>query len=565
MFNNGNLSKKPKTFTILLIVFSFVFIFSFFFESFSPVLIELSFVFVFLFVVLKPKNSSFGSNVNNLSVNTPTICSNCGTTLEQGSNFCSGCGSSVSSSIVIDPLYLNSIDSITEQIIKENLKHYNYDEKDDIKQVKTKKIILTAIFVTLNIIFICSIFFHLPVFFYLVEVLNVLLYFIFLRKYNTVKYILKEVKARQDEDISNVVYSIINGQNSKNYSFIYIVVIIASFILPIFLFINPHVFYEKSDDGYYVRFYTFGLTNFTSVSIPDNYNGEEVVGIRGNVFANMYFLRSVDLPDTITTIRGKAFMNDYMLSEVNIPSGLVYLGGSSFKNCHSLETVELPDTLTFLGGESFMNASSLKSIKLSSSLTEIRGNTFENCSSLEVIEIPNGVTRIGGHAFYGNSSLTTVTISKYSKLKEIGSSAFRECSNLEEITIPLNASVNPRAFKNSPTIVNRYSQPNYGEYIDKDSYKYTTFMYMSIGEKQVVDSYRSDSVAYNSYIKLENINVVNDFSEFSLSYSDNKQTKKFILSSNNPYIEINSNIAVEVSSRYIFSNESAISIKVYYN
>lgn len=565
MFNNGNLSKKPKTFTILLTVFSFIFIFSFFFGSFSPILTELSFVFVFLFIVLSIKNTNINNSINNLSVNTPTVCSNCGTALEQGANFCSGCGSSVNSSIVIDPLYLNSIDSITEQIIKKNLRQYNYDEKNDIKQVKTRKTILTAIFVTLNIIFICSIFFHLPVFFYLIEVLNVVLYLIFIRKYNTVKYILKEVKARQDEDISNVVYSIINGQDSKNHNFIYIILIVISFILPIFLFINPHVFYEKSDDGYYVRFYTFGLTNFTSVSIPDNYNGEEIVGIRGNVFANMYFLRSVELPDTITTIRGKAFMNDYMLSEINIPSSLVYLGGSSFKNCHSLETIELPDTLTFLGGESFMNASSLKSIKLSSSLTEIRGNTFENCSSLEKIEIPNDITRIGGHAFYGNSSLTTVTISKYSKLKEIGSSAFRECNKLNEITIPLNTSVNSRAFKNSPTIVNRYSQPNYGEYINKDSYKYTTFMYMSIGEKQVVDSHRSDSVAYNSYIKLENINIVNNSSEFNLLYSNGGQTKKFTLSSSSPYIEINSNIAVEVSSRYIFSNESAISIKVYYN
>ena len=76
--------------------------------------------------------------------------------------------------------------------------------------------------------------------------------------------------------------------------------------------------------------------------------------------------------------------------------------------------------------------------------------------------------RIGGHAFYGNSSLSKVSISENSKLQEIGSSAFRQCSRLYNINIPSGTYVNERAFKESPTVVNRYNNyQNNCQYIDE--------------------------------------------------------------------------------------------------
>ena len=47
-----------------------------------------------------------------------------------------------------------------------------------------------------------------------------------------------------------------------------------------------------------------------------------------------------------------------------------------------------------------------------------------------------------------------------SKLSEIGSSAFRQCYSLQNITIPTDTYVNERAFKESPTTVNRYGSVN---------------------------------------------------------------------------------------------------------
>ena len=87
--------------------------------------------------------------------------------------------------------------------------------------------------------------------------------------------------------------------------------------------------------------------------------------------------------------------------------------------------------------------------KITGMACEIRGDTFENCKSLKSIVIPEGVTRIAAHSFRNCSSLSSVTVP--STVNEIGSSAFRNCKNLRSITIPSGASVNERAFKESPT------------------------------------------------------------------------------------------------------------------
>ena len=117
---------------------------------------------------------------------------------------------------VIEPEYLKSEDQIIEDIIKQELKKNNYDG-NDIKAVERKILRLTIIFSILNFIFISLIFFHLPKYVYLLEVINVWGYLSFTKKYNTVQYIKKELKARPDDEISDIVSSIIaSGTVNKN-------------------------------------------------------------------------------------------------------------------------------------------------------------------------------------------------------------------------------------------------------------------------------------------------------------------------------------------------------------
>lgn len=334
-----------------------------------------------------------------------------------------------------DPLFAMSEEDCVEGFIKREMQRAGITEEQNLipEDMLCRKNILNAVLAVLLFVYISLFFFHFPMKTYVIGLLILVVYAFLTSRYQLIKYLKKEIRSRSQEKISNIVMNVkasMVPDYSKKLKWALMAVAVAGSLL---LFSKPRIFYEQADDGYYVRFYVYGLTNMTTATIPDTYQGEKVVGLRGNTFSNMPFLSEVTLPDSITEIRGQAF-----------------------KNCRSLESVTLPKNLTYLGGEAFYHCSSLEEVNLPAGLTEIRGNTFEECSSLLRIEIPDNVTRIGGHAFYGNTSLEEVVISPDSKLQQIGSSAFRCCDSLREITLPRGVSVNERAFKETPVRIDYY-------------------------------------------------------------------------------------------------------------
>lgn len=419
------------------------------------------------------------SAVNNQSTTDTNLkCKNCGGNIKVTDKFCGNCGqpcnpSKQNTEIVeppvqkknvtkanFDSMYNLTESQLLEEFINRQLSKLQIDKNSKVipASLLKRKQILNILFVLLLFIYIILIFFHFPLLTYLIGLVLLIILFKYTRNYNMLKYLKKQIQERPSEKITNIIMNVQTTFVPNKTKPIFIVGIVAAIILPLIIFAKPITFYEKMDNGYGVRFYTFGLTNFKTVNIPETYKGEEIVSIRGNVFANMPFLEEVNLPNSITEIRGKAFKNDISLTKINIPDSLEYLGGSAFYNCSSLRSVKLPDTLTYMGGETFYNAYSLENIELSKNLQEIRGNTFEECSSLISIDIPDSVTRIGGHAFYGASRLSEVNITENSNLEEIGSSAFRECSSLLSIRVPKQTYINSRAFKNSPTSIYYYDE-----------------------------------------------------------------------------------------------------------
>ena len=419
------------------------------------------------------------SAVNNQSTTDTNLkCKNCGGNIKVTDKFCGNCGQpcnpSKQNTEIVDPpiqkkivtkanfdsMYNLTESQLLEEFINRQLSKLQIDKNSKVipASLLKRKQILNILFVLLLFIYIILIFFHFPLLTYLIGLVLLIILFKYTRNYNMLKYLKKQIQERPSEKITNIIMNVQTTFVPNKTKPIFIVGIVAAIILPLIIFARPITFYEKMDNCPGVRFYTFGLTNFKTVNIPETYKGEEIVSIRGNVFANMPFLEEVNLPNSITEIRGKAFKNDISLTKINIPDSLEYLGGSAFYNCSSLRSVKLPDTLTYMGGETFYNAYSLENIELSKNLQEIRGNTFEECSSLISIDIPDSVTRIGGHAFYGASRLSEVNITENSNLEEIGSSAFRECSSLLSIRVPKQTYINSRAFKNSPTSIYYYDE-----------------------------------------------------------------------------------------------------------
>lgn len=418
-------------------------------------------------------------SVNNEPTNGENLkCKSCGKNIKITEKYCGNCGqpcnASTQNTQIVEPpvqkkivtkanfdsMYNLRETQLLEEFINRQLSKLQIDKNSKAipASLLKRKQILNILFVLLLFIYIILIFFHFPLLTYLIGLVLLIILFKYTRNYNLLKYLKKQVQERPSEKITNIIMNVQTTLVPNKTKPIFIVGVVAAIILPLIIFAKPIMFYEKMDNGYGVRFYTFGLTNFKTVNIPETYKGEEIVSIRGNVFANMPFLEKVTLPNSITEIRGKAFKNDISLTTINIPDNLEYLGGSAFYNCSSLRTIELPDTLTYMGGETFYNAYSLESIRLSKNLQEIRGNTFEKCSSLISIDIPDSVTRIGGHAFHGDSKLSKVNITENSNLEEIGSSAFRECSSLLSIRVPKQTYINSRAFKNSPTSIYYYDE-----------------------------------------------------------------------------------------------------------
>jgi len=381
-------------------------------------------------------------------------CIKCNNVLSKIDNFCQYCGekTNITQNNVpgaqnikyvkpedFDTMFKLDEEKLLETAITKELLNAQIDLKVQLmpSEILKRKKIFNIIFFVLFFIYISLIFFHFPLFTYVIGFILLLIFLIFTRKYNMMKYLKKEIKSRPSEKISNIVMNLKNTNVIDNSKKVLIIGTVMSFILPIIIFLNPIILYEKIDGGYSVRYYIFGLTNFTTATIPETYKNEKVISLRGNTFSNMPFLEKVTLPDTITEIRGQAFKNDTKLKEVKLPNNLKYLGGGAFYNCTSLTSIEIPDTVTYIGGEAFYNATSLENIKLPNNIVEIRGNTFENCTSLKSITIPDNVARIGAHAFYGNTSLKEVNVSEKSKLKEIGSSAFRKCKKIYSIKLPV--------------------------------------------------------------------------------------------------------------------------------
>ena len=78
----------------------------------------------------------------------------------------------------------------------------------------------------------------------------------------------------------------------------------------------------------------------------------------------------------------------------------------AFEGCESLKSVAIPDSVTSIGRNAFKGCASLTSVNIGNDVTSIGQNAFEGCASLTSVNIGNGVTSIDWYAFKGCDSLT---------------------------------------------------------------------------------------------------------------------------------------------------------------
>ncbi|MDD4993750.1 MAG: leucine-rich repeat domain-containing protein [Paludibacter sp.] len=181
-------------------------------------------------------------------------------------------------------------------------------------------------------------------------------------------------------------------------------------------------------------------------------------------------LKSITLPNTITSVGSNAFRSCYNLTNTLIPGSVISIGNSAFASCGKMAELKIPGSVTSIGDNAFSGCYGLTSINIENGVISIGSNAFDNCVDLTSITIPKSVISIGSNAFRFSRSLTKILVdadnSNYSSVggvlfnknqttliyypynqplsyytipgtvTSIGNNAFEMCSGLTSITIP---------------------------------------------------------------------------------------------------------------------------------
>lgn len=167
-------------------------------------------------------------------------------------------------------------------------------------------------------------------------------------------------------------------------------------------------------------------------------------------------IKSVTLPDAITSIGEGSFCGCKGLAEINVPDGVEVIGARAFESCEALERVSLPsglselaegvffysgigeihipDSVKRIGENAFRFCKKLKEITFPDSVAEIGKNALAGCGDLETARLPNGLSEISGHLFEDCEKLSKIDIPD--TVKRIGNGAFFSCSALREVSVP---------------------------------------------------------------------------------------------------------------------------------
>ncbi len=94
-------------------------------------------------------------------------------------------------------------------------------------------------------------------------------------------------------------------------------------------------------------------------------------------------VKSITFGDKVTTIPDALCFEMVKLTQVNMNIGIKTIGNKSFSGCRSLENIKLGSNIKSIGKEAFYNCVSLKEIVIPQSVTSIDSKTFEGCSNLE--------------------------------------------------------------------------------------------------------------------------------------------------------------------------------------
>lgn len=192
-------------------------------------------------------------------------------------------------------------------------------------------------------------------------------------------------------------------------------------------------------------------------------------------FSDIDTLRTIELPNTVTSIAERAFMDCYGLETINLENvdelvQYAFFGATgltsvklkdstvakfAFQNCTSLESVEFLGENVTIGEYAFSGCTALREMIGQDKVTSIGAYAFQNCEKMTAIALPK-LTSLGSTStlavkitsnvavFSGCTRLTTVSLG--SGVTVLGKNVFFNCSALTTVLMPGVTQIGQYAF-----------------------------------------------------------------------------------------------------------------------
>lgn len=195
--------------------------------------------------------------------------------------------------------------------------------------------------------------------------------------------------------------------------------------------------WNEEYNGYFV--YESDSNIYTSIVIPQAYQGSLVVGIGEFAFGSYSNVQNVIIPDTVKVIESNAFNYcDYLENIVfNGKSSLLEIKENAFFNCKTLTQITVPASVELIGLNAFSTCPSLERINVdvnNKNYCAVNGVLYsKDMKTLIAVppafpsvnfEILNGIVNIANCAFFNSDSIATITIP--ATVKNIGDNVFGE-------------------------------------------------------------------------------------------------------------------------------------------
>ena len=141
-----------------------------------------------------------------------------------------------------------------------------------------------------------------------------------------------------------------------------------------------------------------GINAFYGSSVKSVVMPDTITTVSNGIFGSCKSLESISISKNLTEISENMFSSCTKLNNVDVPDSVRTIGYSAFSGCTALAEIKLPTTMDSIDGSAF-NTCAFSSFSLPDGITVIRVGTFNNCKNMKEISIPDSVTKIENNAF----------------------------------------------------------------------------------------------------------------------------------------------------------------------